>query len=150
LQHSTHTSLQGVANKRVLGESAYMIYSLLAIAGGGALGALCRHGVNLGVTHLAKAPFPFGTLSANVIGSFVMGLLIAYFARFGNPPQEIRLFLTVGFLGAFTTFSTFSLDSMTLYMRGDIGAFSLYVAGSVILSLAAIAAGSALIWKVIS
>ena len=127
-----------------------MMYSLFAIAGGGALGALCRHGVNLGVTHLIKAPFPFGTLSANVIGSFVMGILIAYFARFGNPPQEVRLFLTVGFLGAFTTFSTFSLDSMTLYMRGDIGAFALYVLGSVTLSLAAIAAGSAIIWKVVS
>lgn len=126
-----------------------MIYSLLAIAGGGALGALSRHGLNSGITHLFKLSFPFGTLCANILGSFLMGVLIAYFARYGNPSQEVRLFLTVGFLGAFTTFSTFSLDSMSLYMRGEFGYLSLYILGSVALSLLGIFAGSAIIWKVL-
>ena len=78
---STHTSLQGVAKIETLVETADMIYSLLAIAGGGALGALSRHGLNSGITHLLKLSFPMGTLCANILGSFLMGVLIAYFAR---------------------------------------------------------------------
>ncbi|MCB9964311.1 MAG: fluoride efflux transporter CrcB [Rhodospirillales bacterium] len=123
------------------------MYSLLAIAAGGALGALCRHGVNVGVGSFLKQSFPFGTLCANVLGCFLMGLLVSVFARYGNPSQEIRLFLTVGFLGAFTTFSTFSLDAMTIYMRGEYMMFLLYVAASVILSLCAFVGASFLIGK---
>lgn len=127
-----------------------MISTIGAIAAGGAFGAVARHGLNSGIMALVKAPFPWGIMTANVLGSFAMGVLIAVFASVWNPPQEIKAFLTVGFLGAFTTFSTFSLDAMTLWSRGDILGAAAYVLGSVVLSLAGIALGSWLVWKVIA
>ncbi len=85
--------------------------------------------------------FPYGTLFVNVAGSFVMGVFVAMFAHIGNPSQEMRAFLTVGLLGGFTTFSSFSLDVVTLYERGEIATAALYVGVSFVLSLTAIFAG---------
>lgn len=121
--------------------------TLFVIAAGGAFGAMCRHFLNSGISLWLKAPFPWGTFTANVLGSFAMGVLIAVFAAHWNPSQEMRLFLTVGFLGAFTTFSTFSLDSMTLITRGEWGGAAAYILGSTILSIAAAFAGSFAVWK---
>lgn len=121
--------------------------AVLAIAAGGALGALARHFLNIAVSTTLAQPFPFGTLTCNVLGSLVMGGLISYFAHVFNPPQEIKLFLLTGFLGAFTTFSAFSLDSMVLIERGAWSAFFAYTIGSVVLSIGAVLAGSWLIWK---
>jgi CrcB protein len=72
-------------------------------------------------------------LAANVIGSFVMGVLVAAGALFWSPSPELRAFLTVGLLGAFTTFSSFSLEVALLYERGDLGLAALYIVASVIL-----------------
>lgn len=124
--------------------------SLLSIAAGGALGAVSRHGVNVAVSYWMAQPFPYGTLSVNILGSFLMGALIALFANVYNHAMEVKLFLTVGFLGGFTTFSTFSLDAMTLLERGDILAFGAYITASVVLSILAIFVGSFLIWKVVA
>ena len=114
---------------------------VLSIAAGGAIGSVLRHFAGVGALTLFGSAFPYGTLFVNVIGSFVMGVMVALFAHLGNPSQEMRAFLTVGLLGGFTTFSSFSLDAATLYERGQIGAAGLYIALSLILSLAAIFAG---------
>ena len=114
---------------------------ILAIAGGGAIGAVLRHFFGVFSLKIIGTGFPYGTLSVNIIGSFVMGALIAYFAHHWSPSQEVKAFLTVGILGAFTTFSTFSLDAVTLWERGEqLGAF-LYVLASVVLSIMALFAG---------
>jgi len=117
---------------------------VLAIAAGGALGAVARHQVSATVMRLAGAGFPWGTLAVNILGSFLMGVLIELMAQRLNIGQELRAFLTVGFLGAFTTFSTFSLDFATLFERGAGVAALGYAALSVVLAIAALFAGLAL------
>ena len=84
---------------------------LIVFLGAGIGGAL-RHGVNLLAARLLGTGFPFGTLIVNVVGSFAMGLIIAWLALRGQQAQAVRLFLTTGILGGFTTFSAFSLDTM--------------------------------------
>ena len=114
---------------------------VLSIAAGGAIGSVLRHFAGAGALAFFGPAFPYGTLFVNVIGSFEKDVMVALFAHLGNPSQEMRAFLTVGLLGGFTTFSSFSLDAATLYERGQIGAAGLYIALSLILSLAAIFAG---------
>jgi fluoride exporter len=112
---------------------------------GGGLGAALRHGVNLLSARLLGGGFNYATLFENVSGSFVMGLLIGYFAFKGGVSQHWRLFLTTGILGGYTTFSAFSLDAILLYERGELGLAALYVALSVALSLGGLMAGMALV-----
>jgi CrcB protein len=112
---------------------------------GGGLGAALRHGVNLGAARWLGAGFPFATLTVNVTGSLVMGLLAGYFAFKGGAPQAWRLFLTTGVLGGYTTFSAFSLDAALLYERGEIALAALYVVASVLLSIGGLFAGLALV-----
>ncbi len=121
------------------------MYMILSIAVGGALGAVLRHFAGLASLRLMGPDFPYGTLFVNVTGSFLMGVLIALFAHFGNPSQELRGFLTVGCLGAFTTFSTFSLDVAVLYEGGQIMSAAGYILMSVIFSIAALFIGMALV-----
>ena len=119
---------------------------LLLIAAGGAIGALLRHLFGLGALRLLGAGFPFGTLGVNVLGSFLMGGLIAWLAfRSESGGQAIRLFLATGVLGGFTTFSAFSLETILLWERGQTALAATYVASSVILSVAALVAGLALV-----
>jgi CrcB protein len=107
---------------------------------GGGLGAMARHGANrLGLAQLGPG-FPWWTLAVNVAGSFAIGLLAGLFGAF-ETGHNARLFLITGFLGGFTTFSAFSLDALTLWERGAGLQSSLYVLGSVILSLIAAALG---------
>ncbi len=121
--------------------------SLLYIAAGGALGAVSRWGFMNWVASITKVAFPYGTLMANVLGSFAMGLLIAYFLKNAALSNDLKLFLTVGFLGSFTTFSTFSMDALSLYSRGDVMGAAAYICTSVVLSLGAVMLGTYLIWK---
>ena len=116
----------------------------LLVAFGGALGSVARHGVNVASARLFGFGFPFGTLTVNVAGGLVMGLLAGLFALKTGASQNLRLFLMTGVLGGFTTFSAFSLDAMTLWERGEGGLAALYVAASVGLSIGAVAAGLAL------
>ena len=114
---------------------------VLAIALGGAIGAVGRHYVSVAMTLLVGHGFPWGTLVVNVAGSFMMGVLIETMALVWSPSVEMRALLTVGVLGAFTTFSTFSLDVATLYERGATLVLAAYVAASVAISILALFAG---------
>ena len=115
--------------------------NLLAVAVGGAAGAVARYGVYVLAERLLGTGFPFGTLVVNIAGSFIMGLLVEGMALAWTLGMETRLFLTVGVLGAFTTFSTFSLDVVLLYDRGKMGLLVIYVLASVICSVGALFAG---------
>lgn len=112
---------------------------------GGGIGAALRHGVNIFTSRLFGTGFPYGTLTVNVVGSLLMGVLAAYFAFKGGAAQHWRLFFTTGVLGGFTTFSTFSLDVALLYERDQYGIAALYVLVSLVLSLAGLFAGLALV-----
>ena len=123
-----------------------MISYLLVFLGAGIGGAL-RHGVNLGCARYCGVAFPWGTLTVNVAGSFIMGALAAWLAfRAGEGwSQPLRLFLATGILGGFTTFSAFSLDAVLIWERGEAGLAAAYVAVSVVLSIAGLVAGLALV-----
>lgn len=116
---------------------------LIVFAGAGIGGAL-RHGVNLASERLFGSGFPYGTLFVNIAGSLLMGLLAGYFATRAGIPQHVRLFLTTGVLGGFTTFSAFSLDAALLIERHAYWSAAAYMLGSVILSLVALFAGLSL------
>ncbi len=123
-----------------------MISYLLVFLGAGIGGAL-RHGVNLGCARYCGVAFPWGTLTVNVAGSFIMGALAAWLAfKAGEGwSQPLRLFLATGILGGFTTFSAFSLDAVLIWERGEAGLAAAYVAASVVLSIAGLVAGLALV-----
>ena len=113
----------------------------VAVAGGGALGAMLRHGVNILAFRLLGPNFPWGTLTANALGSFCMGLVVIWLSRHEPNPIELRAFLSVGVLGAFTTFSTFALDTVTLYREKAIMIAAVYLGASLLLSIGGLAAG---------
>jgi CrcB protein len=115
-----------------------MILTLTQVALGGALGSVQRYLTNLGVMRLIGPGFPYGTLIVNIVGSFAMGFLVVILAH--KDATRLAPLLMTGLLGGFTTFSAFSLDTLTLWERGQPGLALLYVAGSVGISLAAIAA----------
>ena len=119
-----------------------MLY-LIVFLGAGIGGAL-RHGVNVAAVRLLGYGFPFGTLIVNVVGSFAMGALAGYFAFRPGIGQHMRLFMTTGILGGFTTFSAFSLDAALLVERHAYGAAAGYVVGSVAASVSALFFGLAL------
>ena len=107
---------------------------ILAVAAGGAAGAVGRYLVMSGIGRLlGPHDFPWGTLTVNIVGSVLMGVLIELLALVWSPSQELRAFLVVGVLGAFTTFSTFSLDVVALAERGQTLFVATYVTGSVVL-----------------
>lgn len=114
---------------------------ILAVAAGGALGALARYGTVVAVGRLTGIGFPWGTVAVNLIGSLVLGLLIGALAYGLHLSQEARALIVVGFLGAFTTFSTFSLDAVTLIERGSWWPAFWYVAGSSVAGIALFFAG---------
>jgi CrcB protein len=116
-----------------------MNLTLLSVALGGALGASARYLANVAVARTAGHGFPYATIVVNVAGSFLMGVLVVALARRGG--QAYAPFLMTGVLGGFTTFSAFSLDTLTLFERGEIGLAGLYVGLSVALSLGAIGLG---------
>ena len=120
-----------------------MLYLVVFLGAG--IGGAFRHGVNVLAERTFGFGFPFGTLIVNVVGSFLMGLLIGFFAyRAGVVPQHARLFLTTGLLGGFTTFSAFSLDAALLIERHSYPMATIYIAGSVCASIAALFLGLAL------
>jgi fluoride exporter len=112
---------------------------------GGGIGSMLRHGVNVLSARWLGTGFPYGTLTVNVTGSIVMGLLAGYFAFKGEATQSWRLFLMTGILGGYTTFSAFSLDAILLYERGQIGQALLYIAASGAISIFGLFAGLMLI-----
>ena len=122
---------------------------LIVFVGAG-LGGACRHAINLAASRLlGPGGFPFGTLFINVVGSALIGVIAEAFALRGGAggvgAQSLRLFLTTGILGGFTTFSAFSLDAAVLYGRGEVGAALAYVLASVVLSLGGLFGAMALL-----
>ncbi|MEM8812746.1 MAG: fluoride efflux transporter CrcB [Pseudomonadota bacterium] len=118
-----------------------LVRELALVAAGGAIGASCRHLVGVAAFKLIGPGFPFGTLIANVVGCFAMGVLVEMLALKFHAGQEIRLFLATGLLGGFTTFSAFSLDFATLVERGHAVQAGSYLLASVFLSILALFAG---------
>lgn len=117
---------------------------LAAVALGGALGAVARYQISLWVHARYPGPFPLGTFVVNLTGCLLLGLLVGTLdARPVTSPQA-RLFLGVGLLGAFTTFSTFELETLSALERGAVGMAFLYVALSLAVGLAAVAVGVAI------
>lgn len=119
--------------------------SYLLVFLGGGIGSALRHGVNVLCARAFGGSFPWGTLTVNVTGSIVMGVLAGYFAFKGDAAQGWRLFLMTGVLGGYTTFSAFSLDAIALYERGEVGMALLYVAASGAVSILGLFAGLFLI-----
>ncbi len=116
--------------------------SWLVVFVGAGVGGMLRHGMNLGVARLLGTHFPWHTLLINIIGSTVMGLVAGWFAERGvGDSGHLRLFLTTGILGGFTTFSAFSLDAILLWERDEPLLAMLYVGGSVGVALVGLALG---------
>lgn len=117
--------------------------TLLLIALGGAAGALLRYGVARWL-QAAGGAFPTATLVVNVSGSLLMGFLVTFFLERTHVPVALRLGLTVGVLGAYTTFSTFSIETLDLLRGGALGYAALNIVASVVAALLAVWAGQAL------
>ena len=115
----------------------------LAVALGGALGSMARYALSTWVFQVSSHKFPYATLTVNVLGSFVMGILFVVIIEKAALPQEMRSLLMIGFIGAFTTFSTFSLDALGLWQNGHVFMALIYTLATVILCLIAI---SSAIW----
>ena len=118
-----------------------MLKMLAFVAMGGALGAVARYLTVMGVGRLLGTGFPYGTLSVNILGSFILGLLVEAFALKWHVSQEVRAMIVVGVLGAFTTFSSFSLDAILPLERGHLGGAAVYILSSVTFSVLGLFAG---------
>ena len=123
---------------------------VLAVAAGGALGSLARYLLSGQVGRLLGIGFPWGTLAVNILGSFVMGVLVELLAVRWSVSPELRAFLTVGILGGFTTFSAFSLEVVLLLERGQTVAAAAYVVASVALSVGALFLGLQLLRELLA
>lgn len=113
---------------------------MLFIALGGSIGALARFGIAKYVNQISGGVFPWGTMTVNFIGLFVIGFLYELFEK-TLVPSEIRLFLTVGFLGALTTFSTYGMETITLFRNGQYGAAVVNIVLSNVVGIALVVAG---------
>ncbi|PRY22978.1 camphor resistance protein CrcB [Aliiruegeria haliotis] len=116
-----------------------MIWSLLHVALGGAIGASLRYLTGIGTLRLFGPGFPYGTLTVNIVGSFIMGFIVVLLERKGG--NHLAPFLMTGILGGFTTFSAFSLDTIFLIEKGQAGTALVYAGASFALSLTALVAG---------
>ena len=113
---------------------------LLAIAVGGALGTPCRYAIGR-IIHVAPNSFPWSTFTVNVSGSFALGLLLTFVIERWPPSRYVRPFAAIGFLGAYTTFSTYAVETDLLVKGGQGGVAALYVIASVLAGLSAVYAG---------
>lgn len=113
-----------------------MLKILLLVGGGGFLGTVARYLLYMWVDKQLPVAFPWGTFGVNMIGCFLIGMIVAGASK-GFIDEQTRLFLVTGFCGGFTTFSTFSFDGIHMLQQGHFATFSLYVLGSVALGLLA-------------
>ncbi len=118
------------------------MYAMLAVFIGGGLGALLRYVICHYYAKSCNLTFPYHTFGINILGSFVLGFLIYSFNAKAGIDNNVKLFLTVGLCGGFTTFSTFSLESIELFRHGKILEFLLYTFGSVFVCLISAALGA--------
>ncbi len=117
-------------------------FAILAISLGASLGAVLRWGLGVGMNHWLPA-LPLGTLTANLVGAYLIGLAMALLAQNQQLPPEWRLFIVTGFLGGLTTFSTFSAEVVTALQQGRLGwaagTMLVHVVGSLLLTVAGLA-----------
>lgn len=123
---------------------------LIYVAIGGAVGAAGRYSVGVAVSSWLGHGFPFATMIVNVVGSLVLGAVIELSALVWSPSMELRGMIVIGLLGAFTTFSAFSLDVVTLISRNEILSAVIYVGVSVIASVGALWVGMAMTKAIVS
>lgn len=120
------------------------ILNLLLVGAGGCIGSMARYITVLSVDKKLNALFPFGTAIVNVVGSFLLGFLLAFLMKkTGSHPQEWKLFLGTGFCGGFTTFSAFAAENANLFQQKFPGTALLYIAITVALGLLAVWSGFA-------
>lgn len=122
--------------------------TLLIIGVGGALGALSRYVASGWVQNMTGSEFPWGTMAVNVSGSLALGFLLVWLQA--NVSVELRQFVALGFLGSFTTFSTFSYEAVALVQDGELWRAGGYLAGSVMLGVLALAVGMSLATALVS
>jgi CrcB protein len=109
------------------------IYSLVLLGGG--IGALCRYIMQGLVYNNVNSSIPYGTMAVNITGCLIIGFLMSFFEYKFSAVPELRIFLTTGFLGGFTTYSSFSYESVLLLKEGDFFHGLLYIAGTTLLCL---------------
>tara|TARA_R110002095_G_scaffold76520_2_gene65432 strand:+ start:874 stop:1251 length:378 start_codon:yes stop_codon:yes gene_type:complete len=114
---------------------------IVAVAAGGAIGAVARFLVGRGMFHLMGPGFPWGTLTVNILGSFLIGLMVELFALRYSLSHEWQGFIIIGILGGFTTFSAFSLEVGLMIEKGQISTAALYALGSMFVGVVALFAG---------
>lgn len=117
-----------------------VLRNILIVGGGSFFGGAARYVLSLLMKELGKG-FPWATLAANLLGCLIIGCLWGFFSRIGNESGNWALFLTVGFCGGFTTFSTFSKEALIMLQSGNVWGFAAYVAVSVIIGIALLALG---------
>ena len=113
-----------------------MLTKLLAVGAGGAIGAMLRYGIHLYWTR--RVVFPLGTLSANVLGCLLIGVVMAISMRRDWPSEHAKLLIVTGLFGALTTYSTFAFETLDLAQQGKAGAAIMNVAANLALSLGAV------------
>jgi CrcB protein len=118
---------------------------ITAVALGGAVGSVGRYLAGIGAGKIFGLNYPWGTLIINIVGSFLIGVFVELFALRWDLPQAMRVFLTVGICGGFTTFSTFSLESYLMIDRGEFGPAAAYIVTSVAVSIVALFGGLQLV-----
>ncbi|UHS56541.1 fluoride efflux transporter CrcB [Agrobacterium vaccinii] len=118
--------------------------NIALVAIGGAIGSVARYLVGIWGVKLMGPNFPWGTITVNVVGAFFIGLMVEVVARRFDASSEVRVFIVTGILGGFTTWSSFTLDTVVLFERGDLGLAAVYLLASLVVSFAAIFAGLAL------
>lgn len=116
----------------------------LLVMAGGAIGSAARYGVGRLATRWISPDYPWGTLTVNIVGGLLMGMLVGVLARMTVPQENWRLFAAIGVLGGFTTFSSFALDTVYMIERGAIVAALGYIAISVVGAIGGVMAGLAI------
>ena len=118
---------------------------VLVIAAGGAIGAVGLRAVMIAATYLLGSSFPYATIIVNLIGSFVLGGLVQSLKYYSGIGNKIQVFLIVGVLGSFTTFSEFSMDVVVLIQKNEMFAAGFYILGSIVVPLGGLLFGTFLI-----
>ena len=118
------------------------LFKLFLVAGGGALGSVARYLTVKGVDQRLNAAFPYGTLTVNLVGSFLIGLFYALALRKTGMTENWRLFLGAGFCGGFTTFSAFAWENFSLFQQKMLGTAFLYTSVSLVAGFSALALGA--------